>query len=145
MSIDGHEEFISINELDRIINMLDIKKAPGIGCINNILIKHLKLALINFIHFFFNLCINFGIHLPNRKIAKIIMLHNAGKPEDSVGSYRPLSLTSCLVKLVEKAVEDNLSNWAEATKEIDKQQKCLKKQTKKTGALMTIIQIFRNS
>ena len=59
------------------------------------------------------------------------MLHNASKPEDSVGSYRPLSLTSCLVKLVEKAVEDNLSNWAEATKKIDKQQKCLKKKTKK--------------
>ena len=52
MSIDGHEEFISINELDRIINTLDIKKAPGTGCINNILIKHLKPALINFLHFF---------------------------------------------------------------------------------------------
>ena len=44
------------------------------------------------------------------------MLHKAGKPEDLVGSYRPLSLTSCLGKLLQKAVADNLSNWAEAKK-----------------------------
>ena len=46
------------------------------------------------------------------------MLHKAGKPEDSGGSYRPLSLNSCLVKLVEKAVEDNLSNWQRLTKDL---------------------------
>ena len=83
-SIDDHEEFVSINELDRIINNLNISKAPGLDCINNKLIKHLKPALINFLHFFFNLCINFGIQQTNWKIAKVIKLHKAGKPEDLV-------------------------------------------------------------
>ena len=83
-SIDDHEEFVSINELDRIINNLDISKAPGLDCIDNKLIKHLKPALINFLHFFFNLCINFGIQQTNWKIAKVITLHKAGKPEDLV-------------------------------------------------------------
>ena len=64
-SIDDHKEFISVNELDRIINNLDIKKAPGIDRINNKLIKHLKHALINFLYFFFNLFINFDIHPAN--------------------------------------------------------------------------------
>ena len=36
------------------------------------------------------------------------MLHKAGKPEDLTGSYRPLSITSCLHKLLEKAIADNL-------------------------------------
>ena len=81
-SMDDHKEFISINELDRTIKSLDIKKDLGLGCINNKLIKHLKPALLIFLHFFFNLCINFGIHLVNWKIAKLIMLHKAGKPED---------------------------------------------------------------
>ena len=80
--MDDHKEFISINELDRTIKSLDIKKDLGLGCINNKLIKHLKPALLIFLHFFFNLCINFGIHLVNWKIAKLIMLHKAGKPED---------------------------------------------------------------
>ena len=82
----------------------------------NKLIKHLKPALMNFLHFLFNLSINFGTYPSNWKIAKIIMLHKAGKPEDFVGSYRTLTLTSCLGKLLEKAVADNLSNWAEANK-----------------------------
>ena len=79
---DDHEEFINIIKLDRIINNLDIKKAQGIDRINNKLIKHLKSVLINFLHFFFNLCINFGIHPVNWKIAKIIILHKVGKRED---------------------------------------------------------------
>ena len=47
-SIDDHEEFIIINELDRIKKNLDIKKAPGLDCINNQLTKQLKPALLNF-------------------------------------------------------------------------------------------------
>ena len=133
-SIDDHKGFTSINELDRIINNLDIKKAQGLVCINNKLIKHLKPAFINFLHFFFNLFINFGIHPANWKIAKVIMLHNAAKPEDLVGSYRPLSLTSCLGKLLEKAVAENLRNWAEAIKILLNNKMVLKK----TGAQMTI-------
>ena len=50
------------------------------------------------------------------------MLHKTGKPEVLVGSYRPLSLTSCLGKLLEKGVDDNISNWAEANKSFNKQQ-----------------------
>ena len=50
------------------------------------------------------------------------MLHKTGKPEDLAGSYRPFSLTSCLDKPLKKAVADNLSNWAEANKNFNKQQ-----------------------
>ena len=57
-SVDDHVEFISINELDRIIKNLDIKKAPDLDSINNELIKHLKPALSKFLLFFFNLFIN---------------------------------------------------------------------------------------
>ena len=82
---------------------------------------------MNFLHFFLNLCINFGVHPSSWKIAKTIMLHKAGKPEDLVGSYRPLRLTSCLGKLLEKAVADNISNWAESNKKFNKQQNGFRK------------------
>ena len=55
------------------------------------------------------------------------MLHKVGKPEDLVGSYRPLSLTSCRGKLLEKAVADYLSNWAEVNKKFNKQQNWFRK------------------
>ena len=53
------------------------------------------------------------------------MLHKASKPK--VGSYRPLSLTSCLVKLLEKTVTENLSNWAEPNNKLNRQQYTFKK------------------
>ena len=48
------------------------------------------------------------------------MLHKAGNPEDLVGSYRPFSFTFCLGKLLEKAAANNLSNWAESNKKLNK-------------------------
>ena len=142
-SIDDHEEFISINELDRIINSLDIKKAPGLDCINNKLIKHLKPALLNFLHFFFNLGINFGIQPANWKITKVIRLHKAGKPEDLVGSYRPPGLTSSLSKLLEKAVADNLSNWAETNKKFNKQQNGFRKNRRTNDNLFKLFETIK--
>ena len=126
-SVDDHEELISIHELDRIIKNLGIKKAPDLDYINNKLIKYLRPALLKVLHFFFNLYINFGIHLANWKIAKVIMLNKAGKPEDLAGNYRLLSLTSCLGKLLEKVIAQNLSNWAEASKTFNKQQNGFRK------------------
>ena len=62
------------------------------------------------------------------------MLNKTGKPEDLIGSYGPLSLTSDLGKLLEKAVPDNQSNWAKYNKKFNNQQNGLKK---KTGAPRT--------
>ena len=115
-----------------------MKKAPGIDSINNKLIKHLKLGLKNFLHVFFNLCISFGIHPSNCKIANVIMLHKAGKPEDLV-----VSLTSCLSKLWEKAVADKLSNWAESNKKINKQKNRFRKNRSTNENLFKLLEIIR--
>ena len=90
----------------------------GINRINNKLIKHLKPRFIKFLHFFFNLRISFGIHPSDREIEKVILLHKASKPEDLVEGYRPLRLTSCLGKPLEKAVANILNNWAESKKKL---------------------------
>ena len=141
--VDDHEEFININELDRIMKNLDIKKAPGLDSINNKLIKHLKPALLKFLHFFFILCINFGIHPANWKIEKVIMIHKTGKPEDLIGSYRSLSLTSCLGKLFEKVVADNVNNWTEANKKFNKQQNGFRKnRSTATGIFIDVKKSF---
>ena len=142
-SVHDHEEFISINELDRIIKNLDIKKVPGLDSISSKLIKYLKPALLKFLHFFFNLWINFGIHPANWKIAKVIMLHKAGKPEDLAGSYRPLGLTSCVGKLLEKAVADSLSNWTEANKKFNKQQNGFTKNRSTNDSLFKLFETIK--
>ena len=139
------EEFISINEIDKIINNLDIKKAPGIDQINNKSIKHLKPGFFKFLHFFFNLNINFSIYHENWKIAKVIMLHKTGKPEDLVGSHRPLSLTSCQSKLLEKAVADSLRNWAKSNKKFNKQQNGFRKNSSTNDDLFKLFGTIKPS
>jgi hypothetical protein len=43
------------------------------------------------------------------KLAIVIPLLKAGKPADSVSSYRPISLTSCLGKVFERIVTSRLT------------------------------------
>ena len=57
------------------------------------------------------------------------MLHKTDKPEDLIGSFGPLSLISCLGKLLEKAVPDNQSNWAKYNQKFNNQQNGYKKKT----------------
>ena len=71
------------------------------------------------------------------------MLHKAGKPEDLVGSYRPFSLTSCPGKLLEKAVADKLSNWAEPNKKINKQQNGFRKNRSPNDNLFTLFETIK--
>ena len=54
-------------------------------------------------------------HVPETwKIAKIIMIHKAGKPKKDLTSYRPISLLICLSKLLEKIINKKLTFWAES-------------------------------
>ena len=71
------------------------------------------------------------------------MLHKAGKPEDLVGSYRLLSLTSCLGKLLEEAVPYNISNWAEANKKFNKQQNGFRKNKSTNNNLFKLFETIK--
>ena len=71
------------------------------------------------------------------------MLHKAGKPEDLAGSCRSLSLRSCLGKLLEKAIADNFSNWAEANKKFNKQQNGFRKDRSTNGNLFKLFETIK--
>ena len=52
----------------------------------------------------------------------IIPLLKAGKPASEIESFRPISLTSCVVKLLERMIADRLYNMAEDRNWLVKQQ-----------------------
>ena len=51
-SLYDYEGFVSFNEITKIINTLNIKKAQGIDQINNRSVKFLKPRSIKLLHFF---------------------------------------------------------------------------------------------
>ena len=66
------------------------------------------------------------------------MLHKDSKPEDSIGSCRPLSIILCLGKPLAKTIADNLSNWTESNKKLTNN----KIGSEKTRAQVTIYSNF---
>ena len=50
------------------------------------------------------------------------MLHKPGKPKSEITSYRPLSLTSCLGKILEKIITNKVKDWCNENDIINKQQ-----------------------
>ena len=50
------------------------------------------------------------------------MLHKPGKPKLEITSYRPLCLTSCLGKILEKIITNRVKDWCNENDIINKQQ-----------------------
>ena len=50
------------------------------------------------------------------------MLHKPGKPKSEITSYRPLTLTSCLGKILEKIITNRVKDWCNKNDIINKQQ-----------------------
>ena len=60
-----------------------------------------------------------------------------------MGSYGPVSLTSCLGKLLEKAEPDNQSNWAKYSKKFNNQQNGFKKYRSKKENLFKLFETIK--
>ena len=50
------------------------------------------------------------------------MIFKENKPVNNPGSYRPISLTSCLGKILEKIITERLYKWCEDRNIINKEQ-----------------------
>ena len=99
---------ISMSELDTHINRLPPTGSPGPDNIHNQAIKHLPPNHRHFLLGVINASLATG-QLPHSwRQASIIPIPKPGKELNSTGSYRPIALTSCLAKLVERVVLHHL-------------------------------------
>ena len=77
------------------------------------MLKLLPQETLTSINRIFNASLHLG-HLPQSwKISKVIMIHMTNKPKNDFSSYRPISLISCISKLLEKIINNRLITWAE--------------------------------
>lgn len=82
--------------------------AMGLDRIHNAMIKNLSKTNREALLHLYNLLFQNGVVPDGWKSAAVIPIPKAGKPLDKAESYRPISLTSCLGKTMEKMLNNRI-------------------------------------
>ena len=103
----------TLAELDRAIAMAKTGGAPGPDGVCPRFLKHLGQHMRGRLLALCNTCWQLGEVPQGWRNALVIPLLKAGKPAGQIGSYRPVSLTSCIAKVMERLVAERLWFLAE--------------------------------
>ncbi|CAF0704716.1 unnamed protein product [Brachionus calyciflorus] len=112
----GRFEYISIKEVTEAIKTAKLNASPGPDLISNKVLKNLPFKVIKSLHWIFNYSLKLGFIPAKWKKSKIIMIPKKNKPLNQITSYRPISLLSCIAKILEKIINSKIQNWAENEK-----------------------------
>ena len=102
------DEAITLKEVEAAIKGLKCKKAPGPDGVSNDMIRHLGPVAKKTLLELFNESWKTGSVPAMWKKAIIIPIHKQGKDKKNPNSYRPISLLSCLGKLMERVINRRL-------------------------------------
>ena len=95
---------LSEHEVAKLIDNLPSKTSSGFDGISYRLIKQLKFEVLQPLTVIINKSVNSGIFPLQWKNAKVCPVYKKKGPKNKVDSYRPVSLTSSLGKMLERAV-----------------------------------------
>nr|KAG5693104.1 hypothetical protein BaRGS_014054 [Batillaria attramentaria] len=110
---DSMKQEITIVELLKAIKQLKKKKSPGPDNITNEMLQHLGNTALHKLLDIFNLSWTEGQVPQCWKEAKMIPVLKKGKNRTKVLSYRPISLTSCVCKTMERIINQRLQWYLE--------------------------------
>lgn len=103
----------SPKKLKNIIKFLPNNRAPGHDGIPNIVLKNLTNKALILLTKIVNACFNLG-HFPTKwKLAKVFPIPKPGKKLEDPSNYRPISLLSCIAKVVEKVLLNKINEYIE--------------------------------
>lgn len=96
-----------------IIQSLKVKKAAGPDGVPNKLIRNLPNLAIKLLTKMLNSCLMIG-HFPEAwKVSKVLAFPKPGKATNDPNNYRPISLLSCVGKILERLILNELSDFEE--------------------------------
>ena len=108
-----NDKTISIETINKTIDKLNNKKAPGPDKITNKVIKLIKPSLSPILFTLINICKQKGYHPHTWKTALAILLNKPDKPPTNPNNYRPISLINSLSKILELLITQELRTWTE--------------------------------
>ena len=104
---------LKISELNSAIRSLKPKKAPGPDGVSNDMLKHLGPIARKMLLEIFNRSWNKGLVPEVWKTAHLVPVLKKGKDKTDPSSYRPISLLSCVGKLMERVITRRLTWFLE--------------------------------
>ena len=104
---------LSMGELGQVIQKLKNRKSPGPDNITNEMLQHLGNSALKVLINIFNLSWKNGQVPQCWKEATMVPILKRGKNKTKAPSYRPISLTSCVCKTMERIVNQRLQMYLE--------------------------------
>ena len=122
------------------LSVLKTGKAPRPDEITNEMLKNLDKATKSRLLKLFNWALREGVSPAGWRRSTIIPVHKKGKPRDDPSSYRPVGLTSCMAKLMERMVATRLVYHLESQKILAKCQAGFRKNRSTEEQIARIVQ-----
>ena len=107
-------KYFNLSELKAAIDSMKAKGAPGSDNISPRFLKALGPIALRYLLGIINESWSYGRCPASWREAVIVPLLKKGKPASKVDSFRPVSLTSCIAKTMERMVASRLSYLAES-------------------------------
>ena len=140
---DNSSDF-SMRDLKRAISKMKLKSAPGGDDIPPSFLKALGEKALAELLEIFNISLKDADCPQAWRNAIIIPLLKEGKPASQLGSYRPVSLTSCMVKLLERMIAERLYQLAETRNWFNKQQAGFRKGRSCEDQILRMVQAIED-
>ena len=141
---ESYNQIFTINEIKTCLSELK-NTAAGPDKINNIILSNLPIESISLLLEIFNKLWKEKKFPENWQTATIIPIPKPGKDHSNPSNYRPIALTSCLCKLMEKLVCKRLIWYLEANNKINKNQSGYRKNRSTLDQLIKLETLIRNS
>ena len=141
---EKYNEPFSMNELKTCISELK-SSAPGKDGIHNHLITHLPEISLELLLYLFNNLWETNCFPDTWCKALVIPIPKPGKDHTNPSNYRPIALTSCLCKLMEKMVNKRLMWFLEKNKILNNIQSGFRKNRSTVDQLVRLETFIRNA
>ena len=110
---DASVQPFTLSELRNAIQRMKSRGAPGPDRIPPTFLKHLGPKALRKLLELFNMSLRTSVTPQSWRNATIIPLLKTNKPPSDLASFRPISLTSCVAKLMERMLSDRLYDLGE--------------------------------
>lgn len=101
-----------VEEVERLIMGLKVECSVGWDGISNNFLKEHKDFLVPPLAYIFNSCLDKGIFPNDLKKSLVIPIHKGGD-RDCINNYRPISILPSISKLLERLINNRLTNYLE--------------------------------